>query len=250
MGIKAKLDQLNPTKPLTMGEGDIDAGILWDWFNKCKAFFHHKNLTTDNCIVLVTWDTLEVNMDQELAHECNRENMNSITLFQDWLKEVKRLDKHHRQHLKEIEHTLAKINVKTTTTCTLPLCTPFQNKNTPASSSTPSSTFVPISKLLDSKRALLIENGGCYKCRHFWTGHVGARCTVPPIDGSKYKTLTARDVPPWPVNYSTHGNVSRTAVVALLQAQSNNSDKAENMLPTNDSVNAVVAVMPKAKGLS
>lgn len=150
--------------------------------------------------------------------------------------------------MEEIERTLARINAKTvaarsnTTTRT-----PFAPRN--AGSTTPgSSTFIPIPKLTDVERTLLTNNGGCYKCRKFWAGHVGARCTAPPIDASKYKTLTQKDVPPRPANYSNYSGASRSAVAAaVLNGTTPSSDipsgsiqdvEEENLVPS------VTAVMP------
>lgn len=37
MGVRAMIEHSNPTKPPTMGEGDVDASVLWDWFNRSEA---------------------------------------------------------------------------------------------------------------------------------------------------------------------------------------------------------------------
>ncbi|KAF9490447.1 hypothetical protein BDN71DRAFT_1511260 [Pleurotus eryngii] len=52
-------------------------------------------------------DTMDANMDRELARECNRENVTSIASFWDWLDEVKHLDERKWQRMEEIERTLA-----------------------------------------------------------------------------------------------------------------------------------------------
>ncbi|KAF9491940.1 hypothetical protein BDN71DRAFT_1345166, partial [Pleurotus eryngii] len=266
-------------KPPTMGEGDVDASVLWDWFNRSENFFRQKLITPENRVVSIAWgmsgvhavrwlsansplldamswgdykehmrtlflpsdwehagrmdvlrlqqgsrsfvefsldmmgrnnllagtdsffndealrDTMDANMDRELARECNRENVTSIASFWDWLDEVKRLDERKQQRMEEIERTLARINAKSnnnraTNTVTRP---PFQPRNTGAPDGANTGSFTPMPKLTDNERALLSANGGCYKCRKFWAGHVGARCTAPAIDASKYKTLTSRD---------------------------------------------------------
>ncbi|KAF9493965.1 hypothetical protein BDN71DRAFT_1394024 [Pleurotus eryngii] len=55
MGAKAKINQSNPTKPPTLDEGNVDASILWDWFNKCEGFFHHKAVKSNKKIVFIAW---------------------------------------------------------------------------------------------------------------------------------------------------------------------------------------------------
>ncbi|KAF9490474.1 hypothetical protein BDN71DRAFT_1434639 [Pleurotus eryngii] len=56
MGIRAKIEQSNPTKPPTMGEGDVDASLLWEWFNKREQYFRHKNLTPTTRVEAVAWE--------------------------------------------------------------------------------------------------------------------------------------------------------------------------------------------------
>ncbi|KAF9487228.1 hypothetical protein BDN71DRAFT_1437006 [Pleurotus eryngii] len=308
MGVRAKIEQSNPTKPPTMGEGDVDASVLWDWFNRSENFFRQKSITADNRVVSIAWgmsgvhasmrtlflpsdwehagrmdvlrlqqgsrsfvefsldmmgrnnllagtdsffndealrDTMDANMDRELARECNRENVTSIASFRDWLDEVKRLDERKRQRMEEIERTLARINAKsnnnrTTSTVTRP---PFQPRNTNAPVGTNTGSFTPLPKLTDDERALLSANGGCYKCR--------ARCTAPAIDASKYKTLTSRDVPSRPANYSIHNGASRSAVAAIIN---NNDASSASIEPVADAENlaapAVAAVMPENEGSS
>ncbi|KAG9223840.1 hypothetical protein CCMSSC00406_0007702 [Pleurotus cornucopiae] len=324
MGVRAKIEQSNPTKPPTMGEGDVDASLLWDWFNKSEIFFRHKpSISVDARVETIAWgmsgihavrwlsanstnlssmdwdtykehmrnlflpsdwehttrmdvlrvqqgsrafadfsldmmarnnllagtdsflndeflrDTLEANMDRELARECNRENANSVASFKDWLAEVKRIDERRRARLEEINQAFARLNVRSSSNASRPTTatkTPFAPKNTAVSTS----VFVPIPKLLSEERTLLSENGGCFKCRKFWAGHLGARCTAPPIDGSKYKTLTARDVPPRPPNY-----VSRSAGVSAVVINDENSPPSASISEVEPTVSAVAAVMPE-----
>ncbi|KAF9487084.1 hypothetical protein BDN71DRAFT_1437114 [Pleurotus eryngii] len=192
--MKAKVEQSNPTRPPMMGEGDVDATVLWEWFNKAENFFRHKSITAENKVVTVaygmsgvhairwlsanslnlesmTWDDyktymhtlflasdwehstrmdmlriqqgsrtfvdfslemmgrnnllagtdsflndellrdmLEANMDRELARECNREALSSLSSFRDWLDEVKHVDECHRQRLEEISCEVNRLN--------------------------------------------------------------------------------------------------------------------------------------------
>ncbi|KAF9499019.1 hypothetical protein BDN71DRAFT_1428368 [Pleurotus eryngii] len=246
MGIRAKIEQSNPMKPPTMGEGNVDAAIIWDWINRCGLFFHHKNTPAENRVVSVAWgmsgvhtvhwlsanspilesmswntyksqlrtlflpsdwehstrmdvlwlqqgsrlfveysldvmgknnllagtdsffndeflrDTLEANMDRELARECNCENTNTIVSFRDWLDEVKRLDEKKHQRMEEIECTLAKINA-----CMVANRSqgrpPLQPHNGMTSSMNDQTTL-RLPKLEDSECQLLSANGGCFKC--------------------------------------------------------------------------------------
>ncbi|KAF4583732.1 hypothetical protein EYR40_002223 [Pleurotus pulmonarius] len=304
MGVRAKIEQSNPTKPPMMGEGDVDASLLWDWFNKSEIFFRHKpSISVDARVETIAWgmsgihavrwlsanstnlssmdwdtykehmrnlflpsdwehttrmdvlrvqqgsrafadfsldmmarnnllagtdsflndeflrDTLEANMDHELARECNRENANSVASFKDWLAEVKRIDERRRARLEEINQAFARLNVRSSNASrpTTATKTPFAPKNTAVS--TPA--FVPIPKLLSEERTLLSENGGCFKCRKFWAGHLGARCTAPPIDGSK------------------------SAGVSAVVINDENSPPSASISEVEPTVSAVAAVMPE-----
>ncbi|KAF4600290.1 hypothetical protein EYR38_004914 [Pleurotus pulmonarius] len=133
--------------------------------------------------------------------------------------------------MEEIEKTLAKINARSSAT-RFPQATrtPFAARNIANSTASSPASFVPIPKLLPEERALLADNGGCFKCRKFWAGHLGVRCTAPPIDGSKYKTLTQKDVPPRPANYNSRSG--STSVAAVL-----NSDNGEQSTASISEIN-------------
>ncbi|KAF9493805.1 hypothetical protein BDN71DRAFT_1432268 [Pleurotus eryngii] len=227
MGVKAKIEQSNPMKPPTMGEGDIDdpsfgiGSIVLrislgknpshlkimlfplpgdDYKEQMRTLFlpsdwehagrmdvlrlqqgsrsfvefsldmmSRNNLPTGTDSFFndeALHDTMDANMDRELARECNRENVTSIASFRDWLDEVKRLDERKRQRMEEIERTLARINAKSNnnranSSASRP---PFQPRNTNAPNATNMGMFTPMPKLTDDERALLSVNGGCYKC--------------------------------------------------------------------------------------
>ncbi|KAF9497864.1 hypothetical protein BDN71DRAFT_1540227 [Pleurotus eryngii] len=320
MSAHAKIKQSNPAKPPTMGEGDVDASLLWDWFNKSEIFFRHKpSISVDAWVEMITWgmsgihamcwlsvnstnlssmtwdtykdhmcnlflpsdwehttrmdvlraqqgscpftdfsldmmarnnllasmdsflndeflhDTLEANMDCELAQECNRENANSSTSFKDWLAEVKHIDECCHARLEEINQAFACLNVKTVHTAksTPAPKMPFAPKNTSAASQ----AFIPIPKLLAEECTLLSKNGSCFKYCKFWAGHLGARCTAPPIDGSKYRTLTVRDVPPWPSNY-----VFRSAGISAVVINDENSPPGASISEVEPIISAVTAI--------
>ncbi|KAF9496909.1 hypothetical protein BDN71DRAFT_1547810 [Pleurotus eryngii] len=230
MGTKVKIEQSNPMCPPMMGDGNVDATVLWDWFNKAKNFFHLKSIASENKAISVAYgmsgvhtiywlsanslalesmmwdkyktcmhslflasnwehlthmdvlhiqqnsksfvkfslemmgknnllartdsflndellrDTLEVNMDRELAQECNCENLVLIISLCDWLDKVKHLDESKYQCLEEI--TCSHINFCPTTATCLPV-------PGAAASSALSSTFVPIPKLLQTKLGVL-----------------------------------------------------------------------------------------------
>lgn len=192
-------------------------------------------------------ETIEAGMEQELSRECNREGTNQIEEFQRWLDEVKRLDERRRARLDEVAREFAKLSVRQTSTTRLP----SQRSTLPANTSRTTASSTPMPKLLDSERELLNANGGCYKCRRFWAGHIAPRCTAPPLDGASYKTLTASDVPPRPASFSARGGSSRSAVAALLAQGDQNSTQTSTSglcdLPeeTEQKVtNTVSAVLP------
>ncbi|KAF9488765.1 hypothetical protein BDN71DRAFT_409700 [Pleurotus eryngii] len=297
MGVKAVVTQSAPNRPPTMGEGDVDPALLWDWFTKCENYLRHKGVDGNDMVKTVAygmssvrairwlaakgpvlhemdWDTyklqmralfltsdwehttrmeilrlrqnskpfmdfafevmgknnllagtdsflnddflretLEAGMEQELSRECNRENTHATIDFQRWMEEVKRLDERRRARLEELTREIAKLGLRSAPSTR----TPFA-KNTASSSAPPAPrNLTPMPKLTDTERTLLSTNGGCYRCRKFWAGHIGPRCTAPPLDGATYKTLTAKDVPPRPTNY--RDSASRSAVAALLAQQ-------------------------------
>ncbi|KAJ8694825.1 hypothetical protein PTI98_007470 [Pleurotus ostreatus] len=280
MGVRAKIEQSAPNCPPTMGEGDVDAALLWDWFVKCENYLRHKNTAPADMVKTVAhgmggvhairwlaacgpslhkmdWDTykeqmrsiflpadweyttrmsilrmkqglrpfidyaldvmgknnllagtdsfmnndfirdaIEAGMEADLAVECHRENTNSVVAFKGWMDEVKRLDEKRRQRLEEIVKEFARLSVKPNAgggsgTNRAPLKTFAAAKPSNAVSHSSSSTFVPIPKLLDEERKLLQNNGGCFKCRRFWTNHIGPQCPNPPINGATYKTITS-----------------------------------------------------------
>ncbi|KAF9501794.1 hypothetical protein BDN71DRAFT_1500814 [Pleurotus eryngii] len=188
-------------------------------------------------------DTLEANMDRKLVQECNHENTNSFTSFKDWLAEVKHVDERRRAQLEEINQAFTCLNMKTVHTAksTPTPKIPFAPKNTFAASQ----AFVLIPKLLAKERTLLSKNGGCFKCCKFWAGHLGACCTAPPIDGSKYRTLTVCDVPPWPSNY-----VSRSAGVSAVVINNENSPPGTSISEVEPIISAVAAIMPDSSDCS
>ncbi|KAF9495570.1 hypothetical protein BDN71DRAFT_873162 [Pleurotus eryngii] len=327
MGVSAKIEQSVPNRPPTMGEGDINTALLWDWFVKSENFLRHKNTTAQDMVKTVAygmtsvhairwlaangplllemdWDTykeqmcvlflptdweytarmavlrlkqgfhpfmdfaldamarnnllagtvsfmnddflrdaIEAGMDPELVQECHRENTNRLTEFRTWLDEVKRLDERRRQRFDEIVKEFARLSVHTTVPGRVPPKMAVFAKSTASSSSSSSSmtqsTFVPIPKLTDAECRLLQENGGCYKCRRFFAGHIGPRCPNPPIDGALYKTLTAADMPAHPASYLARGNTTHVAAVV-----EGGSATVEELINFESSVEMVATVLP------
>ncbi|KAF9498587.1 hypothetical protein BDN71DRAFT_1428566 [Pleurotus eryngii] len=45
MGIKATIVQSAPNRPSTLGEGNVDAALLWEWFTKCENYLQHKDVS-------------------------------------------------------------------------------------------------------------------------------------------------------------------------------------------------------------
>ncbi|KAF9492204.1 hypothetical protein BDN71DRAFT_1509674 [Pleurotus eryngii] len=330
MGVRARIEQSAPNRPPTMGEGDVDAGILWDWFVKSENFLRHKGTPAANMVKTVAygmtsvhairwlaangpglpsmeWDTykdqmralflptdweytarmavlrlkqgsrpfmdfaldamgrnnllagtasfmnddflqdaIEAGMDPELAVECHRENTNTIMNFRPWLDEVKRLDEQRRQRFEEIAKEFARLNIRTT----VPGRVPFKmagvvNTTKPAApqaSSSQTSSFIPIPKLTEEERVLLKENGGCFKCRRFFAGHIGPRCPNPPLDGATYKTLTAQDIPKKMSTAASRG--ASTGRVAAVLTPGSASFVEEELINFDSRVETVAAVLP------
>ncbi|KAG9225881.1 hypothetical protein CCMSSC00406_0006497 [Pleurotus cornucopiae] len=335
MGVKAVITQAAPNRPPTMGDGDVDPGLLWDWFMKCEIFLRHKNISGPDMVKTVAygmssvrairwlaakgpvlgsldWDdyklqmcslflpsdwehstrmdilryrqpaskpfidfalklmgknnllagtdsfmnddfmreTIEAGMEQELSRECNREGTNHIVEFQAWLDEVKRLDEKRRARLDEVAREFAKLSVRQTPSTRTPFSrsTNSSTSGTPGASTSPSRTTTPMPKLTDVEHQLLQDNGGCFRCRKFWAGHIGARCTAPALDGATYKPLTTASVPPRPSSFSARGNSSRTAVAALLAAQADAPTSEASLTdfesPAKGDEATVAAVLP------
>ncbi|KAF9492510.1 hypothetical protein BDN71DRAFT_1497484 [Pleurotus eryngii] len=139
-------------------------------------------------------ETLEAVMEQDLSRECNCEGTHLITDFQAWLDEVKRLDERRRARLEKLTREIAKISVRSTTGPSTRV--PFTCANqTPAPSVR---TLMPMLKLTELERQLLLSNGGCFKCRKFWANHIGARCTAPPWTEPPTKPSRLLTCPPDP----------------------------------------------------
>ncbi|KAF9499923.1 hypothetical protein BDN71DRAFT_1502817 [Pleurotus eryngii] len=186
-------------------------------------------------------NAIEAGMEPDLAQECHRENTNRITDFRPWLDEVKRLDEQHWQRFKEITKEFARLSVKPSASSNINKAGVWAgtaSSSTAKSSSSAPSSFVPISKLTDVKRKLLKENGGCFKCRKFFAGHIGPHCPNPPINGATYKPLTAADVLTRPANYSTRGSAP-SRVAAVIET----THREEELISFKGNVETVAAVL-------
>lgn len=67
MGVRAKIEQSAPNRPPTMGEGDVDAGILWDWFVKSESFLWHKGTSSAGMVKTVAYGMSSVHAIRWLA---------------------------------------------------------------------------------------------------------------------------------------------------------------------------------------
>ncbi|KAF9493440.1 hypothetical protein BDN71DRAFT_1394956, partial [Pleurotus eryngii] len=74
MGVRAKVEQSAPNRLPTMGEGDVDASILWDWFTKSENFLRHKNTPPQDMVKTVAYGMSSTYKDQ----------MRSLFLPTDW----------------------------------------------------------------------------------------------------------------------------------------------------------------------
>ncbi|KAF9496563.1 hypothetical protein BDN71DRAFT_1505680 [Pleurotus eryngii] len=55
MGACAKIEQSNLTHLPTMGKGNINTALLWDWFNKAEQFFRHKSIEVSTHVEAIAW---------------------------------------------------------------------------------------------------------------------------------------------------------------------------------------------------
>jgi hypothetical protein len=67
------------------------------------------------------------------------------------------------------------------------------NNNNAALTATSSVTSLHVPALTSSKRTLLQEHEGCFKCRDFYADHLSRNCTRGFPDPAMYKALTAAD---------------------------------------------------------
>ncbi|KAF9499553.1 hypothetical protein BDN71DRAFT_1502895 [Pleurotus eryngii] len=67
-------------------------------------------------------NTLEANMERELAQELNHENTNTVLTFWNWLDEVKHINERCRLCPKEIEDTIACISLRSMGSCPTATC--------------------------------------------------------------------------------------------------------------------------------
>lgn len=94
MGVRAKVEQSAPNRPPTMGEGDVDASILWDWFTKAENFLRHKNTPPQDMVKMVAYGMSSVHAIRWLAAtgpslssmdwETYKDQMRSLFLPTDW----------------------------------------------------------------------------------------------------------------------------------------------------------------------
>ncbi|KAF4604556.1 hypothetical protein EYR40_003330 [Pleurotus pulmonarius] len=292
MGTKAVITQSAPNRPPTLGKGDVDASVLWDWFTKCENFLRHKDVSGLAMVKTVAYGMSGVRAIRWLAasgpllHEMDwdtyKTQMRSLFLPSDW-EHTTRMDiLRFRQGSKVfIDYALELMGKNNLLAGTDSFMNDeFMRETIEAGLESELSRecnreglgeivefsewldkankpphLPPMPKLTEPERQLLSANGGCYKCRKFWAGHVGSRCTAPPLDGSKYKTLTASDVPPRPANYSAYGNLSRSAVSAVVDNQNQFSSNAsiaevpETTAPTPTDC-SVAAVLPNVAACS
>ncbi|KAF9495343.1 hypothetical protein BDN71DRAFT_1506903 [Pleurotus eryngii] len=94
MGLRAKIEQSAPNHPPTMGEGDVDASLLWDWFVKSENYLCHKNTPAADMVKTVAHGMGGVHAIRWLAahgpslHTMDwddyKEQMRSLFLPVDW----------------------------------------------------------------------------------------------------------------------------------------------------------------------
>ncbi|KAF9488047.1 hypothetical protein BDN71DRAFT_1436425 [Pleurotus eryngii] len=106
MGVHAKIDQLNLMKLPTMGEGDINVSILWEWFNKSEQYFCHKSVPATGHTEAIAWGMFGIHaihwlsansLTQQHGLGCLQGHPRSkygLGARSDWLDKFKQIDKH------------------------------------------------------------------------------------------------------------------------------------------------------------
>ncbi|KAF9496663.1 hypothetical protein BDN71DRAFT_1430067 [Pleurotus eryngii] len=94
MGVKAKIEQSAPNWPPTMGDGDVDAGLLWEWFTKAENFLCHKGTADKDMVKMVAYSMSGVHAIRwlvaagpslvEMSWDDYKDQMQSLYLPTNW----------------------------------------------------------------------------------------------------------------------------------------------------------------------
>lgn len=141
---------------------------------------------------------LESHMNPDLAADYHAENIVEDDLCR-WIEMVRLLDEKRLRYLSRQKeavdaalhaerHQLAEKKVANGNMCINTKSYSSQGKD---STSKP---FTRLPTLSESKRQLLCDNNGCFKCREPFAGHTSSNCLKGFPDGATYKSLTAASV--------------------------------------------------------
>lgn len=108
-----------------------------------------------------------------------------IKSYKTWRDKLVALDNDRLEHVNEV---LRITNVASRTPAA-PTVKGGYGSN--ARATTSSHRYPPM--LTDVEKELLRKHGGCYKCRHFYAGHMSSECNKEPPKAEGYRALTAAD---------------------------------------------------------
>ncbi|KAF9489751.1 hypothetical protein BDN71DRAFT_1511847 [Pleurotus eryngii] len=94
MGIKATVVQSALNRPSILGEGDIDATLLWEWFTKCENYLQHKDISGlamtksvaygMSSMRMIHWLTANGPLLDMMEWDDYKDQMHSLFLPSDW----------------------------------------------------------------------------------------------------------------------------------------------------------------------
>jgi hypothetical protein len=146
---------------------------------------------------------LDAHLDNTLKDCVKHSEAKKEKTLKSWINAVRRLDEtqisKNKHHQDLIEESLNQDQLKHHITDTNALCND-SNRNhhnyitSFSTTSTSSTSYVPLPTLLDSERTLLGEHKGCTKCRRFYVSYRSLDCPMGFPRGKGYRTLSMANV--------------------------------------------------------
>src|ERR1700678_4540383 len=149
---------------------------FWDFAQDVRALnivLHGTPSHMDNSMLC---NQLEAGLEPSLQAECSREGLCAITTLKDWIEHVEKVDERlafDRKRYRDIfikESSICASKHPAVGSSCVPNA-PFTNPSSSTSTSSGSKPFLHLPKLSDTEKDLLRAHSGCFKCRHFNTGH-------------------------------------------------------------------------------
>ena len=222
---------------------DPTKGSFWDW---------SQNVIKLNCLLRDTpslfddttlWNQLDAHLDDDLKDHVKHSKAKKEKTLKSWVDAVHRLDEtqisENKRQREFIEESLNQHQSKCRATEANPLRNETNKNHRTYSSSSTSSTYIPLPVLLDSECTLLNNHNGCTKCHKFYVGHKCRDCPSGFPNGKDYKTLSITDAlaakkPKKPSSASTLTKATTKAVAETTPASDDE----------NEDPSAVAAVLP------